>query len=570
MVSSEEPIPQWELDDGVPQITDPFIQQYLAGRADLIDQEKSSRADASFRASLTPMAHEACSIVSRIRANERGTVWSADSERDGRVFPGMPYRLARERMESSDLWKIVRKMPKGALLHAHFDATIDTAWLVDQALGTEGMGFMSSEPLSSAAALASADVQFRYVGPTLKESSASIYTSDYVANTYIPVTHAASTFSGGVSAFNHWLKTRMTVTASEALDHHHGIDDIWRKFGSTFTIIGSILIYEPIFRCAIQKLFTELLADGIRWVDLRCAFVKPLHRTAQPDLDESFHSFFAVFGDELAKFQAANPGFWGARFIWTTLRIYPKEGIVAHMKKCLDMKTAFPDLISGFDLVGQEDLGRPLADLVPELFWFRKRCTELGVEIPFFFHAGETLGDGDGADLNLFDAVLLGTRRLGHAFSLYKHPLLIQMVRAKHILVEACPISNEVLRLTGSILQHPLPALLARGVAVALCNDDPANLGHGANGLTGDFWSALQGWENLGLAGLGSLAENSVRWAAFEPDISAKAWASEVRKGATGDGVRGERMRLWRGEWELFCEWVVREFAADYGSDGEE
>ena len=32
------------------------------------------------------------------------------------------FSLARERMEKTKLWKIVRKMPKGCLLHAHLDA----------------------------------------------------------------------------------------------------------------------------------------------------------------------------------------------------------------------------------------------------------------------------------------------------------------------------------------------------------------------------------------------------------------------------------------------------------------
>jgi adenosine deaminase CECR1 len=52
------------------------------------------------------------------------------------------------------------------------------------------------------------------------------------------------------------------------------------------------------------------------------------------------------------------------------------------MKHCIAIKTAYPSLIAGFDLVGQEDLGRPLKDLTPELFWFRKRCVEEGIEIP--------------------------------------------------------------------------------------------------------------------------------------------------------------------------------------------
>ena len=186
------------------------------------------------------------------------------------------------------------------------------------------------------------------------------------------------------------------------------------------------------------------------------------------------------------------------------------------MKHCIELKQKLPQLISGFDLVGQEDLGRSLAELTPEVFWFKKKCMEAGVDIPFFFHAGETLGDGDEVDENLFDAVLLGTRRIGHAFSLYKHPLLTDMVKERKILVESCPISNEVLRLTGSIMSHPLPALLARGVHCSLSNDDPSILGQVRNGMTHDFCRALEAWDNLGLPGLASLAENSVRWATFD------------------------------------------------------
>lgn len=222
------------------------------------------------------------------------------------------------------------------------------------------------------------------------------------------------------------------------------------------------------------------------------------------------------------------------------------------MKQCISIKQRFPDMIAGFDLVGQEDQGRPLADMTPELFWFKKRCVEEGVDIPFFFHAGETLGDGDETDENLFDAVLLGTRRLGHGFSLYKHPLLMEMVKEKKILVESCPISNEILRLTGSILSHPLPALLAKGIPAALCNDDPAILGHATSGMSHDFWQALQGWDNLGLEGLGSLAEASVRWAAFE-DRNQKDWLREIKMGSAGKGIRAERLRSWLRDWEGFA-----------------
>jgi len=68
----------------------------------------------------------------------------------------------------------------------------------------------------------------------------------------------------------------------------------------------------------------------------------------------------------------------------------------------------------GFDLVGPEDTTKPLIDYLVPLLRFKDRQKELGLDIPFIFHAGETLGDGTAADDNLYDAILLGTKRIGH------------------------------------------------------------------------------------------------------------------------------------------------------------
>lgn len=172
------------------------------------------------------------------------------------------------------------------------------------------------------------------------------------------------------------------------------------------------------------------------------------------------------------------------------------------MKRALIFKQKYPDLISGYDLVSQEDLGRPLSDLAPELIWFQQQTQSLNLTIPYFFHAGETLGDGNSTDDNLYDASLFNTRRIGHGFSLYKHPLLMDVYKQKDIAVEVCLISNEALRLNNNVLQHPLPALIANGVSTALSNDDPAIEGQDDAGLSYDFYEAIQGFENIGLAGL--------------------------------------------------------------------
>lgn len=479
----------------------------------------------------------------------------------------MAFTLAKERMEKTKLWQIVRRMPKGALLHAHMDAMVDFDFLFDVLLSTPGMHIYCAQALSTPHALEVGQFKFRYFKS--KKTDTSIWNDSYEPNTPITVTQAADSFpNGGKEGFLRWLKDRCTITITENLEQFHGVDAVWRKFTSIFVILNTMIFYEPIFRAFMRRLMKLSLDDGVKWLDLRLAFTFRYYREGSEQPDDSYYELFRVFGEEIEKFKQSEEGkgFWGMRMIWTGLRVLDTRKIIEDMDACITIKLEYPHLIAGYDLVGQEDSGKPLKDLLPELFWFRKQCAQEGVEIPFFFHAGECLGDGNDTDQNLFDAVLLGTRRIGHGFSLYKHPLLIDMVKDKKILVESCPISNEVLRLCSGIMSHPLPALLSRGVSCSLCNDDPAILGQDTAGMTHDFWQALQGWDNLGLAGLGALAENSVRWAAFEDETNVQ-WSRSIREATTGEGIRAARMREWLIEWEKFCLWIVDEYGDGDGPE---
>ncbi|KAF2868718.1 hypothetical protein BDV95DRAFT_579166 [Massariosphaeria phaeospora] len=566
----------WEQAEGVPSLSDPFMQKYLAGRDALVEQEKKQRSDHLFRQNLSPTAAEACAIVSQIRFSEQQSIWTREYEdslasQHVDVFPGMMFSLAKDRIEKSKLWQIVKKMPKGALLHCHLEAMVDLDWALDEAFATEGVCIRSDKALSSDEARLRGDFSFTYSKSASKDDI-SIWTDEYASNKPVLITAAADSFpDGGREGFIEWVRSRTSITPEEHLKHHEGPNEAWRKFMSCFPILGSLIYYEPIYRKFVRKMCKELLDDGVFYVDIRSAFYTPYRCTGQADFDPDFFNMLDHLDEEISNFKASEEGkeFWGARMIWTTIRAFDKRQVVESMKQCIEMKLEFPELIAGYDLVGQEDLGRPLQDLAPELFFFKKKCAEAGVDIPFFFHAGETLGDGDSVDENLFDAILLGTRRIGHGFSLYKHPLLIDMVKEKKILIESCPVSNEVLRLCGSIKSHPLPALLARGVCCSLSNDDPSILGQQKLGMSHDFWQALQGWENLGLEGLGSLAENSVRWASFE-DYSAKEWTQDIKDGTMGKGIRAQRLKDWMVKWEKYCAWIVDEFGVDENLNPEE
>ena len=475
-------------------------------------------------------------------------------------------------MESTDLWKIIERIPKGALLHAHLDAMIDIDWLIDQALMEKGLYIQASEPLTDKQKRQDTPLQIRYRTDdeiSKLQKSTSIWSASYEPNTPVSLRDAQKSFPDDNITFKKWMISRSTISAEESLAHHHGLNHIWRKFQSCFLTIGQMLFYEPLFRKAMQRVLAQLAADGISYVDFRIAFRFEFRRKGQTNgAPDKYDAFFTAFGEEIEHFKKTEAGktFRGARMIWTVIRSSDTRTIVNSMKECVRIKQKFSHLVCGFDFVGQEDKGRTLADLTPLVFWFRKKCHEANVEIPFFFHAGECLGDGNETDNNLFDAILLGTRRIGHGYSLYKHPLLIDMVKDKKILVESCPISNEILRLNSSILGHTMPALLARGVPVSLNNDDPAILGHGRNGLTHDFWQAYMAFENLGLEGLGTMAENSLKWCAVE-DQKGVEWVKGVTDWYLGKTVKAKMMKEWRAEFEKWCQWVIMEYPLEADDD---
>ncbi|PWW75559.1 Metallo-dependent hydrolase [Tuber magnatum] len=542
---------------------DKQISEYLEKREALVAKEKELRHDYEFRKSLSPTAKRAAAIVSRIRQHEAETVWTKETEEEeGDVYPGMMFTLAKGRMEKTELWRIVKKMPKGCLLHAHLEAMVDMDWVFDVALNTPGIHIYSDIPLTTPKALEKAGIQFTYTATTPRVVE-GLYSSQYEPGSLIPVTEVADSFPANLllgeslekktsrERFLEWIIGRTTITAEESLKHHEGINMIWAKFQSIFLIIQGIIYYEPIYRQFVRNVLHHLHQDGILWVDLRIAFLmtfKAAETGAILPRSDVVKAFSEV--TEAYKSSPEGAGFWGARTIWTSIRRFDQETIIASMKECVEAKKLYPDVIAGFDLVGQEDLGRTHLEMLPEILWFKEYCRQQHVDLPFFFHAGETLGDGNGTDGNLFDAILLGTKRIGHGFSLHKHPHLISLVKQNNICVEVCPISNEILRLTSSILSHSLPAMLAHGVPVSLNNDDPGILGQKTTAsMTHDYWQVLQAFDNVGLEGLGDMALTGVRFAAFE-------------NGEVGvmEGPRVQRVEEWWKRWEAFCEWIVAEF----------
>lgn len=94
------------------------VEEYNRSRAALIAQERSLRCDYLRLGALSDLEARAEQRIREIRKLEEQTVWSTP----GDLFPGMEFLTAKQTIQQTRLFKILKRMPKGALLHAHMDA----------------------------------------------------------------------------------------------------------------------------------------------------------------------------------------------------------------------------------------------------------------------------------------------------------------------------------------------------------------------------------------------------------------------------------------------------------------
>ncbi|KIP06038.1 hypothetical protein PHLGIDRAFT_128511 [Phlebiopsis gigantea 11061_1 CR5-6] len=526
------------------------MDEYLAKRTELIGQDRAHRLDFGRRDFYTAESEKADGIVRRIRSAEAVSVWAADNRaaQDAddvtHLFPGMAFLTAREIIVKTELFSIMSKLPKGCLLHAHLGATVNIQVLLNIALKYPAFHVRVASPLNKTT-LSTVRPEFRPLSRSAWTKLPSLTDGSYTPGTWVSLLEARGNFAfGGAEGFDQWVLAALTISPAEAYKTHNTTSKIWDKFESALGVSVGLIEYLPVWEEYVRMFLASSIEDGISYIEVRVMFFSKHMLDADGGATVTHRELMLTF-DRIVnevKHTMAQQGrgdeFIGCKIIYTTLRFIPVEDLYWYTEDCIALKKEFPHIVAGFDLVGHEDTLKPLIDYIEPLTAFVARQKEVGVDIPFIFHAGETLGDGTAADVNLYDAILLGTKRIGHAFSLIKHPKLMQICRERNIAVETCPISNEILRLTSSMPMHPLPAVINHGVPVTLCSDDPAVFGN--MGLSFDFFQVLIASEINGLHTMGCLARDSFKYTCLTEDEKAKAVAS------------------WDKQWTRFIDWVTK------------
>lgn len=196
----------------------------------------------------------------------------------------------------------------------------------------------------------------------------------------------------------------------------------------------------------------------------------------------------------------------------------------------------YSNMVVGFDLVQEEDTSPSISDSLPIIYEAMCKAHKLGRTFDLYLHAGES---NSRRNKELYDAVLLGSKRIGHGFHLAYHPSLIQMVKTKEICLECCPVSNFVLGYVLDMRNHPARGFLHQGLPVSINPDDPGFMGY--DGVTLDYLYAFLSWD-LDIADLKKLCLNSLTYASLS------------------DQEKRSMLTYFHYKWDRFLDFIITKY----------
>jgi len=315
----------------------------------------------------------------------------------------------------------------------------------------------------------------------------------------------------------------------------HGMG-VWDWFEELFVKHAVLSNYNDFAKAFYDFTFRYYISRGIYHMEIHLLLMDDLEETAgyietvrqvYYDVKKEYPFFFVKIIGAGLKADGDRLEITRKCFLNT---LYAQENI----KDCSDPEH-ITNFVIGFDLINEEDTNLPLRHFAPLLLKAGARYPEMKL----FVHGGESL---DARNDNLIDAYLLGVSRVGHGLNLYRYPDLLERYAKSEICLEVCVISNQTLGYTKDIRNHPAAEYLRRGVAVALCSDDPTYQEHET--LTDDFFAAALCWD-LSIADLKQLAINSITYSGLD----------NVEKRTL--------MKAFHRKWNEFTDEALAEFSAE-------
>ncbi|TFD47126.1 adenosine deaminase [Cryobacterium sp. TMT1-2-1] len=256
----------------------------------------------------------------------------------------------------------------------------------------------------------------------------------------------------------------------------------------------AVLQTEADFADLTRAYLRRAQAAGVRHAEI---FMDPqAHTVRGVDLATCVNGVASAIAESEAEFGVSSA------LIVTFLRDREAAEALTMMHDLIEMRA--PIVGIGLD---SAEVGHPPIDFV-EVFALAR---EHGLQC--VAHAGE-----EGPPAYVWQALeLLQVSRIDHGIRSLEDDVLVEHLVKHQIPLTVCPFSNVRLRVVDTLADHPLPAMLARGLAVTVNSDDPAYFG----GYLDDNFTALTDTLSFGAEEVATLARNAVRASFLTADAQA-------------------------------------------------
>jgi adenosine deaminase-related growth factor len=449
---------------------------YLKAREKLIQAELAMRIDSGIK--LAPEEEEASHRLMLLK--------QVETERTRDNFPPAQSFLksqTRQQIDQSPILEIMKRMPKGGILHGHGLAMGDFRWLIKHATYLPNC--------------------YIYQGKEEPPRKGSMRISRERPGDGWLLVGDLRKASDNIEEFDEELYRSVTLGEEDL-----GLPDTWAEFRKCFArSVG--LFSDEIWSDFCRKMLRDMIRENVQYVETRGDI------GGQKIIEE---------------IQCDNPEF-EVKYIFSSRRSASRESIAKGLAQALDERAANPDLFIGFDLTDEEDKEHTNLFYINELLDARHKAEQRNITLPLYLHSGESNWT---ENENVVDAILLDATRIGHGLALFKHPLLMQIVKDRGLAIEVCPISNQVLGYVADLRNHPAVLYINSGLPVVVCPDDP---GIWRCTFSYDFYAAFMAW-GLDLKCLKQLAMNSLIYSAMDSEDKERA------------------LEYWRKEWAKFISWL--------------
>lgn len=261
-------------------------------RNEVLDVEEKTRMGYSPNVAAQKMTSDE-SLVNDIISDFKDAELSRGFNNSANFLASHHFFRVKEKIEQSEVFKLIKMMPKGALLHGHNTALVSSQWFIRNITYRQGIIMYTTDQNV---------LRFTFRQPKR-------FDWKYVAD--------ARKAASNVESFDRQLESHINLYTPQPEIDYPDIDVVWDRFQKMFETVKEAITYYPVYVDYHVQMLQEMLNDNIMYAEIRTG-ASPLY----DDDGRIYSSFEAVqtLQNVVANFKDRNPQFFGAKIIYTAHR----------------------------------------------------------------------------------------------------------------------------------------------------------------------------------------------------------------------------------------------------------